>query len=246
METEKRLSGRSNRKGDLFMIKIKHMYLLNIILTLVVFVGNYFYQSLDFNYPLKIFCSTVFLIQGLCNYRYMTAQKGADKKVLGWLALGILFSWGGDITINPSFAIGATVFALGHICFTMAYFRYRSVTRTDILICGGLGIFSVLFVIFFPYLVYDNPLFRYICIIYAGIIAFMVGKSVGNTIQENSRFTKLAALSSILFYFSDLMLLLEWFSTLDDGIGHVCMALYYPAMCLFGITLLFAEKGTRT
>ena len=141
-------------------MKLKAIYCVNIILTLIVLIGNYFYQDQGFYYPLKMLCSASFGLMGILNFIYMLHSKTTNRKLLLFLLLGILFSWGGDIVLNIDFVSGAAVFALGHVFFVIA------------------------------------------------------------------------------FFISDLMLLLAWFSTVTGWTSHMCMALYYPAMCFFAVTLL--------
>ena len=43
-----------------------------------MFIGNYFYQSFGFNYPLKIMCSGGFAIMGIINMGY--AKKHVENK----------------------------------------------------------------------------------------------------------------------------------------------------------------------
>lgn len=217
-------------------MKEKRVLAANVVLTLAVLVGNYFYQSLDFSYPIKLFCSFSFGLMGVLNCICM-AGKGKNG-VLYCLTLGILFSCAGDIAINPSFVAGAAMFALGHILFVAAYFMHRGADGKNLALCALLAAAAAAFVWLCPILRFDPPLFRYICVAYAAIISVMVGKAVGNVRRESSLFTRVLAVSSVLFFVSDLMLLLAWFSSITGWTSHACMALYYPAMCLFAHSLL--------
>ena len=67
----------------------------------------------------------------------------------------------------------------------------------------------------------------------------MVGKSLGNAIVEKSFYTILIAVASVLFFFSDVALVLAWFSVLEqEWLGYLCMALYYPALVMLGWSML--------
>ncbi len=213
-------------------MKIKHLTIINIAITLAVFVGNYFYQSLGFNYTLKIMCSSGFALMGIINMIY-AYKKVADKKVLLAMTFGLVFAFLGDVAINPNFILGVIFFALGHVFFVVAYLTYRRLGKPDVIFSAGLGIFSVGFILLFPYIMFSVPALKYVVLLYAVIISVMVGKSVGNVLREKNAFTGMIAAGSVLFFISDMMLLLAWFSTLEGRwTSHVCMAAYYPGLCL--------------
>ena len=62
-------------------MNVKRLELINIVITIAVFIGNYFYQSLGFNYTLKIMCSSGFALMGIINMIY-AKRRVEDKKVL--------------------------------------------------------------------------------------------------------------------------------------------------------------------
>jgi hypothetical protein len=72
---------------------------------------------------------------------------------------------------------------------------------------------------------------KIVCVIYALIISFMVGKSISNYVKDRSLFTLIVMIGSILFFISDTMLLFDVF-------GHVvltdiiCLVTYYPGQIL--------------
>ena len=188
-------------------MKIKHITIINIAITLAVFVGNYFYQSLGFNYTLKIMCSSGFALMGIINMIY-AYKKVADKKVLLSMTFGLVFAFLGDVAINPNFILGVIFFAWGHVFFVVAYLAYRRLGKPDVIFSAGLGIFSVGFILLFPYIMFSVPALKYVVLLYAVIISVMVGKSVGNVLREKNAFTGMIAAGSVLFFISDMMLLL--------------------------------------
>lgn len=224
--------------SEVIPMKLKAIYCVNIILTLIVLIGNYFYQDKGFYYPLKMLCSASFGLMGILNFIYMLHSKATNRKLLLFLLLGILFSWGGDIVLNIDFVSGAAVFALGHVFFVIAYFIYQKGNKLDLLLCSLLVLFSICFIQFFPPIYFEIEVFHYVCLAYAAIISIMVGKSLGNALLKPSSFTVSLLISSIAFFISDLMLLLAWFSSVTGWTSNMCMALYYPAMCFFAVTLL--------
>ena len=222
---------------------MKTLTIINILITVAVFIGNYFYQSLGFNYTLKIICSSGFALMGIINMLYAW-KRIANKKVLSFMTLGLIFAFLGDVAINPNFVLGVIFFALGHVFFVAAYLIYKKLEKMDIFLCGALGLFAVGFILVFPYIVFDVAVLKYVVLAYAVIISAMVGKSVGNAVREKGIFTAMIAVGSVLFFISDMMLLLAWFSTIEGRwTSNVCMAAYYPALCLLaGSMVVYMKK----
>jgi len=224
-------------------MKIKSLALINIVLSIAVFIGNYFYQSLGFNYTLKIICSSGFALMGIVNM--ISAYKRIEnRKVMLFMTLGLVFAFLGDVAINPNFILGVIFFALGHVFFVASYLVYRKLDKLDILLSVGLGVFSIGFILLFPYIVFDVAVLKYVVLAYAVIISVMVAKSVGNALKGKSKFTTMIAVGSALFFISDMMLLLAWFSSIEGRwTSNVCMATYYPGLCLLAGSMVVYMEG---
>lgn len=50
-------------------------------------------------------------------------------------------------------------------------------------------------------------------------------------------------IGSILFFFSDLMLVFDWFLSMGRIAGILCMSTYYPAQCLFAFSVYYAAAS---
>lgn len=223
-------------------MRIRQLAIVNLIITIAVFIGNFFYQSLGFNYTLKIICSSGFGLMGIINMIY-AYKRVAEKKMLWLMTLGLIFAFLGDVAINPNFILGVVFFALGHVFFVAAYLVYKNLNNIDIILSVALGTFSVGFILLFPYITFDVAPLRYVVLLYAVIISIMVGKSVGNALREKNVFTGMIAVGSVLFFISDMMLLLAWFSSIEGRwTSNVCMAAYYPALCLLAGSQLVYMK----
>lgn len=224
-------------------MKTKQLAVINIFITIAVFIGNYFYQSLGFSYPIKIMCSSGFAIMGMINMCY--ARKCLeDKKVMIFMTLGLVFAFLGDVAINPNFILGVIFFALGHVFFVISYLTYKELKKLDIILSGALGAFAITFILVFPYILFEVEVLKYVVLVYATIISVMVGKSVGNAIRDKSVFTGIIAVGSVLFFISDMMLLLAWFSTIEGRwTSNVCMAAYYPALCLLAGSMVIYMRS---
>ena len=78
---------------------------------------------------------------------------------------------------------------------------------------------------------------KWVCLVYAIIISSMVGKALGNFIRNKNIVTIILAIGSSLFFFSDLMLVFDWFMGMGRISGLLCMATYYPAECLLAFSV---------
>ncbi len=223
-------------------MKIKQLVVINMVITVAVFIGNCFYQGLGFSYPIKIMCSSGFAIMGIVNMIF--AHKCLEnKKVMLFMTLGLVFAFLGDVAINPNFILGVIFFALGHVFFVISYLTYKALNKLDIIFSGILGAFSITFILVFPYIIFEVEALKFVVLIYAAIISVMVGKSVGNVMRDKSTFTGMIAVGSILFFISDMMLLLAWFSTVEGRwTSNVCMAAYYPALCMLASSMVVYMK----
>lgn len=223
-------------------MKMRTLSMWNIIIAVAVFIGNYFYQSLGFNYSLKIICSSGFAVMGIINMIY--AYKRVDeRKALKFMALGLIFAFLGDVAINPNFILGVLFFALGHVFFVVSYLLYRKLDKLDVIWSICLGAFSIGFILLFPYIVFNVPVLKYVVLLYAVIISVMVAKSIGNALREKEVFTGMIAVGSVLFFISDMMLLLAWFSTIEGRwTSNVCMGTYYPGLCLLASSMVVYMK----
>lgn len=224
-------------------MNIKQLAIVNTIITIAVFIGNVFYQGLGFSYPIKIMCSSGFALMGIINMIY-AYKKIENKKVLMFMTLGLVFAFLGDVAINPNFILGVIFFASGHVFFVVAYLAHSKMDKLDFVFSAALGIFSVGFILIFPYIIFEVAVLKYVVLVYAVIISVMVGKSFGNAIRDKSIFTGMIVAGSLLFFISDMMLLLAWFSSIEGRwTSNVCMAAYYPGLCLLAGAMVVYIKN---
>ena len=219
-------------------ISQKIMLVVNGTVMATIFVLNYVYQSNGFALTLKCICSGLFALLGLVNLGYALVTKQSNTKFYIGMSLGLVLAFLGDFLIGYDFIIGAATFALGHVCFVVAYGFLQKLKVLDALISGILFAGSTAFLLFFPYLTFENPVFRVVCIVYALIISAMLGKAVGNFVRERNVVTGTIAVASFLFFFSDLMLVFDWFIGLWSWTDHACMGTYYPALCFLAFSMI--------
>jgi hypothetical protein len=216
----------------------KLLFAVNALFIAAILVLNYVYQSQGFDFTLKCTCSGLFALFGVINLVYALATKGTKPSFYITMSLGLILAFLGDYLINEDFIIGAATFALGHIFFVVAYCILQKIRLLDCAISGGIFLAAAAFLLFCPLLDFGQPIFKAVCLVYALIISSMLGKAIGNLIHAPCLYTATVAVASGLFFFSDLMLVLDWFIGLWSWTDHACMGTYYPALCLLALSML--------
>lgn len=208
---------------------MKKLFLtLNIILAAGVFTGNYFYLT-EGGLLLKSLCSSGFALLGIINLIYTVIAKKKNVKFAVSMAVGLVLAMLGDIFLGFDFIVGASLFAGGHICYFIGQSFLQKVRVKDLAISAVIFLCAGSFILFCPLLTFDTPVMKWVCLAYAMIISLMVGKSISNVSNEKSVLTIVLAVGCVLFFFSDLMLVFDWFMNGGRITGLLCMSTYYPA-----------------
>ena len=215
----------------------KPILVLNLVLTAAILALNFVYQKNGFDFTLKCICSGGFALMGIINLAYALVGRRPNRAVYISMAAGLVLAMLGDVLIGYNFIVGAGTFALGHVCFVIAYCFMKKLNGIDLAIGGTLFVAAAAFLLFCPLLTFEDPIFRVVCLVYALIISLMLGKAAGNFLRERTLLYGLIALASLLFFFSDLMLVFDWFIGLWSWTDHACMGTYYPALCLLAVAM---------
>lgn len=217
---------------------------LNITLILAVILGDICYITLG-GLAIKATTSIFFVLLGLVNLTYVIIAKQPLKFPI-IMTIGLFFAMLGDILLNIEFIIGAILFAVAHVWYFIAYTCTQKFKPRDLIY--GIAIFvpAVIFILCMPFLDFGSLLMKIIVVCYALIISLMVGKSLSNLVQQPTRQNILIVIGSVLFFFSDLMLLLNVFGDLSRVFDVLCLATYYPAECLLATTIYTQKPQTPT
>ena len=214
------------------------LFFSNLVLLVVTSIVAYIYY-LNGGLLLKGATSACFVIIGALNLCYSLRYcKKAHKGFASLTFCALLLSMLGDVILNVNFIIGAVIFAFGHVCYVLAFTKRKAFCKADILPGSIIFVFSVLFLLFMPTLDFGDQMMQIICIIYALIISFMVGKAIANAAFQKSKTDYTAALGSTLFFVSDMMLVLYVFGGADSFINTICLLTYVPAQCIFAVSIL--------
>lgn len=172
------------------------------------------------------------MLAGAVNLIYALKYFPARKLPSITLTIGVFFAMCADIAINLNFIAGAAIFALGHICYFIAYSVMQKPRLSDFITALIIFIPIASFMMFSPLLDFGTIMMKIIGISYALIICIMTGKSIMNFIRIKNRFYFILTLGSVLFLVSDIMLLMAYFSKIDFPFSNFFLALYYPGQCL--------------
>jgi hypothetical protein len=208
---------------------------INLLLIVAVLIICVCYQTNGYSHTLKWLGSCIAALLGLINLIYAFVCAKAGKAFYVCNTLGLLMACLGDALIDGRFIWGAAAFAAGHLCF---FVSFCCVARVRVLdgILSVAAFFACLYLLLFaPFISFDPPALRGACLVYALIISAMLGKSVGNLLRAPSATTVVLALAGALFFFSDLMLVLGWFSSIEGPLPTLCLSTYYPSLCLLAL-----------
>jgi len=187
---------------------------------------------------LKGLTSAGFVFIGILNFVYLILKKNVSLKCPSILLAGLVFAMLGDIVLNIHFIGGAVLFAIGHIFFFISYCFIAKLKWLDLICSSIIFIPAVLLITLAPFFNFGGILMELICVAYALIISFMVGKAIANFISNRCITNLIIMIGSILFFFSDLMLLLYKFGELPKIFDILCVATYYPAECLLAYSII--------
>ena len=216
---------------------MKKQYLISIIiLSALVVLGDIVYM-LDWKLWEKTFTSVCFALIGMVGMIYAIKTKSQFAKYSIYMFVGLTLAMLGDVIINIEFMSGAIIFAMGHVFYFIAYchlipFNWKNLIPSVIVFipCASL-------ILFVPIFNYGGVLMEIVCLFYALIISLMTGKAISMFLTEKSTSNILIALGSLLFCFSDLMLLFDQFSKAGDIVLYLCLISYYPAQILLSYAI---------
>ena len=222
-------------------MKNKFVFVLNLILAVLVQVLMIWYLDCGGLWR-KGLTSFGFVLLGALNLAYLIATRKKSLRFPGILTVGLIIAMFGDIVLNVNFIGGALLFAVGHIFYVISYGQLRRFGKLDLLLSGIIFAASALFLLLAPIFDFGDPMLKGICVGYAFVISCMVGKAFANAAREHTATNVLLAVGSLLFFFSDLMLVLYAFGDAPHIIDTICVVAYYPAQCLLAHAL-FWYKG---
>lgn len=216
---------------------------LNVILVVIAVAGCVVYD-LKGGLVLKGITSSWFTLLGGVNLVYAFLSRVNNRRFPLLLALGLFVSTLADIALNIEFLTGALIFAVGHVLYFAAYCALQKFRPADLLPIGAVFALSMV-ILCLPIFDFGSTLFHGICLMYGLIISFMVGKAAANLRADRSLPVVLLLVGSVMFYVSDLMLVLNYFADAPQITDTLCLYLYFPGQTLLAHTLFHWVNSRR-
>ena len=212
----------------------------NVLLILLTLVLGELYNAIG-GLALKGTASFFFVLTGAANLLFAFKSESFNKKFCIIMVIGLFFAMLGDIILNIEFIIGALLFAIGHVFYFAAFCQILNFKVTDLIFGAIIFVPSALFILLAPFFNFNSVIMLIVCIVYALIISLMVWKTIANLIREQNLLNIILVIGSVLFFISDLMLLLNVFGGLPEITDILCLATYYPAQCFLAFSVLISN-----
>lgn len=209
----------------------KTFWIINLVMLAAMAVGNYFYHTTS-GMNMKTICSVGFAVFGTINLIFTFLYNRKKLNFAALMTVGLILAMLGDITIHDNFIGGAALFAGGHVCYFFGQCVLMGWQKRDLIPSAVLLIGAGSFLLLCPLLDFGNQVNQIVCLVYALIISMMTGKAISNFLRERNAVTAVLLCGCVLFFFSDLMLVFNWFMDTGRITAILCMATYYPAESL--------------
>lgn len=191
---------------------------------------------------LKGVTSSWFVILGAINF---WAARHLDSKKLRFFFLmeaGFVCGMVADVLLGVVFFAGVGVFALGHIFYLVAFYSLERFRIRDLIASVPVAVISIYLVVGTPWIHVEDPVMKTILIAYALIISLMLGKAISNLVAQSCTYRWMFAIGSVMFWFSDLMLLIDMFGTSTRLVWILCSYSYWPAQTLMAHALYHTKQ----
>lgn len=218
----------------------KNFYYANILLAICSISCLVIYDIFG-GLWLKGVTSSWFVLLGLVNVLYAYKVKYSNKKFILLMFTGLVFGMLADVLLGINFIVGVLFFGLGHILYLLAYYTIHPFHKSELFGILPLSFLAAFVIIGTPFISVPTSL-QYALIGYGIIISCMLSKAISNYRKEKTIGFLLIAIGSILFYFSDLMLLLDMFGTPSRLLWILCSYSYWPAQTLLAHSLYHITK----
>lgn len=212
----------------------KKFIIANFIMLLLIL-------SLDICYMIKggLFIkgitSSMFVITGIINIIYCV-NNNINLEYPKRMIFALICTMIADVLLGINFYLGTVTFAIGHILYFRSYSKLIKINRDDFKIGIIISVISLIVILSIPFLNFESIVMKCVCSTYAIIISFMIGKAISNLIKENNITNRVITIGSILFFISDLMLMLDVFGGISVT-GYLCLATYYPAQFILAFSI---------
>ncbi len=223
------------------------IFLFNIAFLILSVVSDVLYMFLGNPYVFKTFASCVFVVGGAVNFVYCLLNKKecSERPFFKYfMMLGLFFAMLGDILLIDHFVVGAILFAVGHVWFSVSYCYISRVKLVDVIAIACVMVFTECLILLVP--IFDFNGMKLIVVAYGLIISVMLGKSIGNAITNKFNAISLIVLiGSLMFFISDAMLLFNVFGGAGKWADYLCLIFYYPAEFVLAVSIYYVSRNKK-
>lgn len=216
----------------------KYVFIANLIVLAAIVILDVF-LIISPSLALKSSASVCFVLGGILNAVY-AFKVGTNKKFTVFMLVGLVFAMAGDIVNYNAgdvyFITGTALFALAHVFYIIAYYFLCPFRWTDIIVAACIFVPSALFITLAPIFDFGGVLMETVCVVYALILSLMLGKALSD-LRTRSAVAIIIAAGSVLFFISDLSLLLNMFGKLHTLPRILCLATYYHAQFILAFAV---------
>ena len=190
----------------------------------------------------KTIASLLFVVLGFVNLIYLLRVKQKKSTSAYLMFIGLCFACLGDIFLEIQFIVGAILFAIGHVFYFVSYCKIIKFKRKDLLFSALIFVPSLCVILFVPIFDFGGVTLQILCCVYALVISIMLGKATANFVKDKTGLNIIILIGSMLFFFSDLMLLFSVFASVTNAFLVLCLSTYYPAEILLAHSILRHKK----
>lgn len=212
---------------------------INSFLFVVLLLGTIVYQIVG-GKVVQLSTSSIFVLMGIVNLIFAVKLHKKNHKFYFSMAIALALCMLGDAMLRIDFVMGAATFATGHLGFLVSYYFLQKAKKWDFIIGGVLFGLVGSFICFCPLLVFSDAYMKWVSLAYAFIISMMVGKAVSNYMSDKKKSRLFMAIGSGMFFFSDFMLLCNWFMETGSITRKLCMMTYFPALGVIALGVLIS------
>lgn len=209
---------------------------LNIILFAIMLIFDFVYIFTE-ELLFKIITSSLFISLGLINFTQCIKNK-KDLKFPICMLTALIYAMIGDVLLEVNLDIGVIAFAVAQIFYCTSYSKLNTFVRRDFLYSFIISITTLISIVFILREVIFNDISMFILgSMYIIILSSMLGKSISNVIREHSSVNIVIVIGAILFFISDMCLILNMYVGLSF-FRYICLITYYLAQFLLAFSLL--------
>lgn len=220
---------------------MKKISIFNLLMAISLAIADVFFIVFG-SLLTKTIASLIFVLIGFINLIYLFKIKKENSVSAYLLFIGLCFACLGDIFLEIQFIIGAILFAIGHVFYFVSYCKIVKFQWKDLLFSALFFIPSLCVILFVPIFDFGGLVLQILCCVYALVISIMLGKATANFVKAKTSLNIVTLIGSVLFFFSDLMLLFSVFASVSNAFLVLCLSTYYPAEFMLAYSILKHKK----